>query len=296
MQWGKAGDIIIAASPTEVKIVNIGEKIAKARKDKGWTQAELGDKIHVTFQAVSKWERGESSPDFETICELSEVLNVPITYFGGKPVETEKKEVAAAQTTRVVSEYKPVLAVCEKCNKPIYDGDKIVRYHVGHTQHIKCSDCNKKEIDEKRAAAVENGKKRRIHSFIWTSLVSIAGIILSACLLSGTAMIAGIVCSIVAFPLLACLILYNNCVATVVAEIVVWSAVKFPGIIFSFSIDGFIFLITMKILFFLIGALLTVACTVLSAIVGGFVSIFVYPFAIRKNFTNPEIGEYSDFD
>ena len=109
-------------------------------------------------------------------------------------------------------------------------------------------------------------------------------------------MIAGIVCSIVAFPLLACLILYNNCVATVVAEIVVWSAVKFPGIIFSFSIDGFIFLITMKILFFLIGALLTVACTVLSAIVGGFVSIFVYPFAIRKNFTNPEIGEYSDFD
>lgn len=40
--------------------MNIGEKIVKARKEKGMTQAELGSELHVTFQAVSKWERGVS--------------------------------------------------------------------------------------------------------------------------------------------------------------------------------------------------------------------------------------------
>lgn len=150
--------------------MNIGEKIAKARKDKGLTQADLGDKMHVTFQAVSKWERGESAPDFETICALSEILDVPITYFGGKQEDVKpKEEVAATRPTPAnvaPAEYKPVLAVCEKCNKPIYDGSKIVRYYKGRTQHVKCADCKRREIEAAKAAATENGKKRRIHSFI----------------------------------------------------------------------------------------------------------------------------------
>ena len=46
--------------------MNNGEKIASLRKAKGMTQAELGAELNVTFQAVSKWERGESYPDFAT--------------------------------------------------------------------------------------------------------------------------------------------------------------------------------------------------------------------------------------
>lgn len=52
-------------------VVELGEKIASLRKAKGLTQAELGEKVAVTFQAVSKWERGESYPDFATISRLA---------------------------------------------------------------------------------------------------------------------------------------------------------------------------------------------------------------------------------
>ena len=38
----------------------IGENIARLRKEKGWTQAELGEKLGVSNQAVSKWESGIS--------------------------------------------------------------------------------------------------------------------------------------------------------------------------------------------------------------------------------------------
>ena len=37
-----------------------GEFIATIRKEKGWTQAELAEKISVTDKAVSRWERGVS--------------------------------------------------------------------------------------------------------------------------------------------------------------------------------------------------------------------------------------------
>ncbi len=38
----------------------IGEHIASLRKEKGLTQSDLGERLGVSFQAVSKWERGIS--------------------------------------------------------------------------------------------------------------------------------------------------------------------------------------------------------------------------------------------
>ena len=37
-----------------------GALIAQRRREKGWSQAELAERIHVTAQAVSKWETGVS--------------------------------------------------------------------------------------------------------------------------------------------------------------------------------------------------------------------------------------------
>ena len=43
-----------------MNIKKVGEQIAALRKAKGITQNELGERIGVSFQAVSKWERGVS--------------------------------------------------------------------------------------------------------------------------------------------------------------------------------------------------------------------------------------------
>ena len=43
--------------------MSIGEKIAAARKAKGWSQEALGEEIGVSVQAVSKWENNLSRPD-----------------------------------------------------------------------------------------------------------------------------------------------------------------------------------------------------------------------------------------
>jgi len=58
--------------------MSIGEKIAAARKAKGWSQEELGCRTNVSTQAVSKWESGKSEPDKEHLVALSGLLGLPL--------------------------------------------------------------------------------------------------------------------------------------------------------------------------------------------------------------------------
>lgn len=69
---------------------NFGEKIRHLRKEINMTQEELGTKLNITYQAVSKWERNLSSPDFGTIVKISKIFNVSLEYFDGA---REKGEV-----------------------------------------------------------------------------------------------------------------------------------------------------------------------------------------------------------
>lgn len=59
-------------------MTQIGINISKMRKSKGLTQMELADKLGISFQAVSNWERGISMPDISKLGELSELFEVSI--------------------------------------------------------------------------------------------------------------------------------------------------------------------------------------------------------------------------
>ena len=59
-------------------IKKVGEQIAALRKSKGLTQSELGERTGVSFQAVSKWERGETLPDITLLPDLAKVLETSI--------------------------------------------------------------------------------------------------------------------------------------------------------------------------------------------------------------------------
>lgn len=56
----------------------IGEFLKKLRKDNKLTQAELAEKLGVTYQAVSKWENGKNVPDIAIIKEISKIYNVNV--------------------------------------------------------------------------------------------------------------------------------------------------------------------------------------------------------------------------
>lgn len=68
--------------------VKTGKKIAQLRKKKDMTQFELADRLGISYQAVSNWERGNSMPDISKLPELAEIFGVTVDELlgGGNPV------------------------------------------------------------------------------------------------------------------------------------------------------------------------------------------------------------------
>lgn len=58
----------------------IGEKLKRLRKEKGVSQDFVAQELHVSRQAVSKWELNEALPDLDNAKRLSEMFGVSIDY------------------------------------------------------------------------------------------------------------------------------------------------------------------------------------------------------------------------
>lgn len=73
----------------------IGNKIAQKRKELGYTQQYLADKLNISFQAVSKWENGSSTPDVHLLPQLAGVLQTSVDallgYQGATGTKYEEK-------------------------------------------------------------------------------------------------------------------------------------------------------------------------------------------------------------
>ena len=59
--------------------VKTGALIAQARKEKNLTQKDLAQSLHVSVQAVSKWERGLNFPDLALMEPLAELLGLTVS-------------------------------------------------------------------------------------------------------------------------------------------------------------------------------------------------------------------------
>lgn len=75
-----------------------GAQIAALRKSLGLTQNELGERLNVSFQAVSKWERGEALPDVGLLLDLARVLRTTVDSLltGGEKVLHYRGKITVA--------------------------------------------------------------------------------------------------------------------------------------------------------------------------------------------------------
>lgn len=58
----------------------LGERIRQLRKETGWSQAELGDKVGTDSQRISRYENGRITPSLDAIVRIAEALNVSIDH------------------------------------------------------------------------------------------------------------------------------------------------------------------------------------------------------------------------
>ena len=126
---------------------------------------------------------------------------------------------------------------------------------------------------------------RRNKSFIWGGVTATALVVLG--IATGN-ILPMIIIALTGFTLVSCLILGNNFVGDMIAEIFSWGFVRFPGLIFTLNLDGIIWLITVKLLFWVLGLLIAILFGILAIALGLLISLVVYPFALVKNIRNGE--------
>ncbi len=283
--------------------MGIGEKIKYYRIKANMTQKDLAEQLHVTNQAVSRWENDEAEPSFDTLRAMTTLFECTMNDFFDMKSETPEPIREVKIVERVVpQETKQVLALCENCNKPIYDTADIHRFEKrirnGRTSETRtcvyCTECKdevlakqKKLADQKRANEISILKKRRLRSFIWPTIIF--GILLAIAISvfrDGDAQTRTftLVTAFLAFFFSASLFLKNNFMEDLWFNIASWGFVRLPGVIMEFSLTGFIIGFLIKIVLWIFGLLLGIITMLLATILGMLISPFVYPYALVKNF------------
>lgn len=94
-----------------------GSLIAGLRKEKQMTQKDIALQLHVSEQAVSKWERGAGSPDISMVGELAQLLGVsPREILSGVMTSNEEDSGNMKKTK---------FYVCPECNNIVTSTQKV---------------------------------------------------------------------------------------------------------------------------------------------------------------------------
>lgn len=268
----------------------IGSNIKKLRVQQGMTQKNLADKLFVSAQAVSRWENNEVEPSVSTILELAKIFGVSTDEIMG--IESQKVDDDTEPLKEKENTYHDIprqfLAVCHNCNQPIYESNEIVRKY---DSVVWCKSCETNRITKERNARIDKSIKRRVKSFIISPIL--AGLWLWIAISGGgftdfeTAMLS-IFGTISIFTFTSCCLLANNFIGEMTLTIMSWGFVKMPGLIFTLDLDGCLWFLTVKLGLFLLGMAIFLAFALFALILGLILSVFVYPFAIVKNYRRPD--------
>lgn len=266
--------------------MDLGNKIQQLRKQNNLTQLDLAEKLNVSPQAVSKWENGQSEPDFATLNKICKIFNVSISNFSeennamnnNEDRKTEdEKQIEKIVETKIINGY------CEKCNKPVGPGEyKVENVRAGAkssimNQHIYCNDCYKKLQAERRAKRIREAKSDFIKGIVWGAIAAVASIIILIILELGV--LASIAVGIVLF-LFITQERWDVGVASDVFDFFTRTFRAPFGFIFDLSLDGIIWLLTVKLVLWIICAILSILWFLIGLVIIIPVTVIGWPFAL----------------
>lgn len=237
--------------------MTVGQKIKKLRVENNLTQKDIADQLHVTYQTISKWEADQNEPDITTLKALSKIFNCSVDDLinENEVVEEETHEEGEERIEKATQEE-------PKPERIIIDKDTV------------------------KAKGASKAKKLTL---IWSIVGAVIalGIALAIFLCNTETIIPGLgvafsfVISYGIFSMLYCIMS-----GSYIGDVFLWCSslsIKFPGLIFSWSIEGFAWLIAMKILFAVLGFLIGVAALLFAIVFSSTLGMISFPFVLIHN-------------
>ena len=290
-----------------------GEKISQLRKAKNMTQQQLGDALNVSAQAVSKWEHDLAEPDLSTIKKLATIFEVsieelldmdtPATTTPTSPAPEERIDPekltsdVVAEVEKTIKKSAPATPIghCVNCGCMVYESNL-----GSKTPKVLCKKCKDeataRELREegirqqKLSADRMQFRKRRNRSIFWGTVAAIIVLCITIGFMVKGGGNSGELAATFFIGLGLCYVAYSLVSMFFLPSGVIWdimaffigAPLKLPGIIFTWDLDGFIFLIVMKIVLGVLGFLLGCLLFFLGLAICAVVAPFVYPFAMAK--------------
>ncbi len=135
--------------------IETANRLYQYRKRMGLSQEELAEKIGVSRQAVSKWERAEASPDTDNLIELSKIYGVTLDemMLGTKDTDEEKPEAEERPEDSTTENAEPT-AHTDANNA----GERV---HIGFDGiHVQDKHGTKVDVDRHGIFVNENGEQK----------------------------------------------------------------------------------------------------------------------------------------
>ncbi len=289
-----------------------GEAIAFHRKRLDLTQTELGEKLNVTAQAVSKWENDISEPDLVTVQRLCKIFGITVdellnyaddeTTAGAEepapakepapeeaPVEAPAPVAAAVPTPAPIPAPAPaeapapkiIVGYCNACRRPLYQGSKYSVYsRRGAPQELVCPECVAKREKSARKSAYYTERTAFRRGLICGSVVGIAlalCFIIAAIVMREPLALGGLLLAAMGFTF-AYMMFWSETLHDIFFFF--FKSFRMPGVIFTLNLDGIIWLITVKLFLAILSAIASVLCFLFGCVFTLIASFFMFPFSI----------------
>jgi len=278
--------------------MTIGQKLATYRKLAGLTQQQLGEQLNISAQAVSKWENDQAEPDLSTMRILAGLYKVSVDDLldPDKAPHVPAEENASEEPANAAMP----IGFCKHC------GIAVTEENLGATEPvITCKKCLQAEQEaaalaekkakeeaahkaarqkQERRARKERYKNRLLISLtvagIAAAVFLIVMIIGMTALFNAGMLVTTVIGTYVVFAFVASLF-YDCFVQEVVVD---WfdKSLHLPGLIFTFDLDGCLWLIGMKILFWALGLLFGIVTGIIGVVLGLICAPFVFPYVMAK--------------
>ena len=278
--------------------MTLGQKLKKLRTEKNLTQKDLADQLHVTFQTVSKWEGDTNEPDIATLKELAKFFGCSFDYLLSDeeaPEETPEPEPETATEEQVTKKDIPEdELVSEDVTRKERHGRATRTVSVGQTYyHKRCLE----EVKKERAATARRVEAARASSsrkkcFGWGIAGGAVALVIALLIFllvpsvkevvhPALAVLYSVIISYGIFAMVYCILS-----GSYIGDVFVWCAslsIKFPGLIFTWDLDGFAWLIAMKILFAVLGFLIGVFALLFAIAFSATLGAVSFPFVLIHN-------------
>lgn len=103
-----------------------GENLKNLRKQKGLSQEELAERLHVVRQTVSKWEKGLSVPDADLLIRIAEIFEVSVSALLGDTIELSEDKGGSNIIAQKLEQLNSLLAEKNRRSRRIWKTVKII--------------------------------------------------------------------------------------------------------------------------------------------------------------------------